>query len=80
MIEKELKKRMFELSTSNFNTMVDFGAYSAGYMDGGIFGYNLAVDKACEWLEKNVCTAYNFNGDENTSTIIDDFRKAMKGE
>lgn len=37
------------------------------------------LDKACEWLEKNVCTAYNFNGDENTSTIIDDFRKAMKG-
>lgn len=38
------------------------------------------IDKACEWLEKNVCIGYNFSGDKNILTIIDDFRKAMKGD
>ena len=43
-------------------------------------GRNNASDEACEWLEKNVCIVYNFSGDENTSTFMEDFREAMKGE
>ena len=54
--------------------------YNAGYNAGCVKGYEEAINKACEWLEKNVCLVYNFDGDENTSTFIEDFRKAMKGE
>lgn len=33
--EQEIKKRLFEISTSNFNnSVVDSSAYFAGYMDG----------------------------------------------
>lgn len=50
------------------------------FLRGAEWADSTMIDKACEWLEKNVCIAYNFSGDENTLTIIDDFRKAMKGE
>ena len=80
-MEKELKKRMFELSTSNFNTMVDFGAYSAGYMGGAKWGYKLAVDKACKWFESNCTHLVLMKGEYyDSKEIVEQFRKAMKGE
>ena len=54
--------------------------YNEGYNAGSVKGYEQAIKKACEWLEKNVGLVYNYSGDENTSTFIDDFREAMKGE
>ena len=53
--------------------------YNEGYNTGSAKGYEQAIDDAVKWLEKNVCIVYNFDGDENTSTFIEDFRKAMKG-
>lgn len=36
--EQEIKKRLFEISTSNFNnSVVDSSAYFAGYMDGAVW-------------------------------------------
>lgn len=43
-------------------------------------GYKEAIEKACEWLESNVCNAYNFRGDDISIGFIEQFRKAMKGE
>lgn len=43
-------------------------------------GYKEAVNKACEWLELNVCNAYNFRGDDISIGFVEQFRKAMKGE
>ena len=37
------------------------------------------IDKACEWLELNVCNAYNFRGDDISIGFVEQFRKAMKG-
>ena len=42
-------------------------------------GYKEAIEKACEWLESNVCNAYNFRGDDISIGFIEQFRKAMKG-
>ena len=39
----------------------------------------LFIDKACEWLESNVCNVYNFRGDDISIGFIEQFRKAMKG-
>lgn len=36
------------------------------------------IDKACEWLELNVCNAYNFRGDDISIGFVEQFRKAME--
>lgn len=52
------------------------------YLDGGIFGYNLAINDAVGWLEKHLpqcieieedCVVVNYG-------LITDFEKAMKGD
>ena len=54
------------------------------YLDGGIFGYKLAIDKACEWLEKKAILYVWENCEQGEhgihKTMLEDFRKAMKGE
>ena len=41
-------------------------------------GRNNAIDKACEWLEKNVADIWN--SPCNPDKIVENFRKAMKGD
>lgn len=41
-------------------------------------GYSFAVDEAAEWLEKNVADIWN--SPCNPDKIVENFRKAMKGE
>lgn len=48
------------------------------FEDAADFGYNLAIEKACKWLEKNVADIWN--SPCNPDKIVKDFRKAMKGE
>ena len=38
------------------------------------------IDRLEDWLENNICNAYNFRGDNISSTFINDCIKAMKGE
>lgn len=46
------------------------------YLDGGIFGYKLAIDKACEWLEF-VFKELEISGIDDW---VESFKYAMKGE
>lgn len=74
--EEEIKKRLFEISTSNFNnSVVDSSAYFAGYTDGAKWADRTMVEKACEWLEDFI----KWN-DLCTLEDIEQFRKAMKGD
>lgn len=41
-------------------------------------GYKEAVEKACKWLEKNVADIWS--SPCNPAKIVEQFRKAMKGE
>ena len=41
-------------------------------------GYQAAIDKACEWLERNVADIWN--SPCNPEKIVEQFRKAMKGD
>ena len=83
--ESEIKKRLFEISTSNFNnSVVDSSAYFAGYVDGAEWADRTMIEKACEWLDCYIDN-YLFIDAENKAGIkwddfINDFRKAMKGE
>jgi len=51
------------------------------FEDAAKFGYGLAIEKACDWLENY---AHMFvsetTGDLNEDDLINNFRKAMKGE
>lgn len=55
------------------------------FEDAAEFGYELAIEKACEWLDEN----FRVSSFDNTKIVThfsnmydlkDDFRKAMKGE
>lgn len=52
------------------------------YLDGGIFGYNLAIDDAVGWLEKHLpqCIEIEENYVVVNYGLIADFEEAMKGE
>lgn len=52
--------------------------YNEGYNAGSVKGYDQAIKKACEWLELNVCNAYNFRGDDISIGFVEQFRKAME--
>jgi len=83
--EKEIKKRLFEISTSNFNNSVeDSRAYFKGYIDGAMWADRTMIDKACDWLyEYNRKQAGKMFGTVHTADItinVADFRKAMKGQ
>lgn len=47
------------------------------FEDAADFGYNLAIDKACEWLKNDFEELTRLHLDD---IAIDKFRKAMKGE
>ena len=57
------------------------------FEDAAKFGYGLAVEEACEWLDKNLVTVDHdiiYNGLRTRKQLVDEyiknFRKAMKGE
>lgn len=81
MTQEEIKKRLFEISTSNFNSVVDFGAYSAGYIDGAKWADLSMVEKACEWLDENL-EKYIFEGREGkpyiSVVLLDNFKEALQ--
>ena len=45
-----------------------------------MFGFDKAIDKACEWLDKVNTDNYMDSGIFQMSELISDFRKAMKGK
>lgn len=73
--EKEIKRRLFEISTSNFNnSVVDSSAYFAGYVDGAQWADSTMIDKACEWLLE-----WETHQGEDIE-VVKQFKQAMKGE
>mgnify|MGYP006896826309 CR=1 FL=1 len=61
--------------------------YNEGYNAGCVKGYNQAIKKACEWLDKNLVTVDHdiiYNGLRTRKQLVDEyiknFRKAMKGD
>jgi hypothetical protein len=86
--EKEIKKRLFEISTSNFNNSVeDSRAYFKGYIDGAMWADRTMIDKACDWLrveldkeeERHYIHVHGFDK-ERREIFLENFKKAMKGE
>lgn len=58
-------------------------SYNEGYVDGAEWMQEQTIDKACEWLEKNlyptIKTNYDNNvGVESTQEFIEKFKQAMK--
>lgn len=57
------------------------------FEDAAKFGYNLAIDQACEWLrveldkeeERHYIHLHGFDN-KRREVFLEDFRKAMKGE
>ena len=50
------------------------------FEDAAKFGYNLAIEKACEWLNENMNdVGIRFMRGDEIKDIVDLFRKAMKG-
>ena len=50
------------------------------FLRGAEWADSTMIDKACKWLELNVCNAYNFRGDDISIGFVEQFRKAMKGD
>ena len=79
--EKEIKKRLFEISTSNFNTSaVDSSAYFAGYTDGVKWADETMLNKACDWLHTALYLDHEHSIEHRYATLeelLNDFRKAM---
>lgn len=49
-----------------------------GFEAGAEYGYQYAVDKACEWLENNAYLYVNDIDQINESALIGDFRGVME--
>lgn len=60
-----------------------FGEYVA-FIDGAEWADRTMIDKACEWLEKKACLYVWKNCEQGEHGIhkimLEDFRKAMKGD
>lgn len=78
--EKEIKKQADKSAAKHADSIGAWSHHRMGFINGAEWADRTMINKACKWLEKNVCIGYNFSGDKNTLTIVDDFRKAMKGE
>lgn len=51
------------------------------FEDAAEFGYDLAVEKACEWFESNCTHLVLMKGEYyDSKEIVEQFKKAMKGE
>ena len=48
------------------------------YIAGGEYGYNYAVEKACEWLEQHAYLYVDDIDQLHESALIGDFRKCME--
>ncbi|MBQ7690200.1 MAG: hypothetical protein IJT30_03270 [Muribaculaceae bacterium] len=36
------------------------------------------IERACDWLEENVCNVYNYRGEEITVGFVEQFKTAME--
>lgn len=60
-------------------------AYGIGFLEGGVWMKNEAIDKAAEWIKDMVCYYSTVSTDENYDNYVDfdldkmveDFKKAM---
>lgn len=59
--------------------------YNEGYNAGCVKGYEQAIKKTCEWLDNNIfydeVEGWSVNHySESTEELIEQFKKAMKGD
>lgn len=87
--EEEISEKMLKLSTSNFNSAIDYGAYCAGFLDGAHWADKTMIEKACELLKttnvaqaivirKGVYNMHEFSVIEFTENFVEQFKKAMR--
>lgn len=90
----ELKQEMTEIFNANYGEEVTEGLREALlkiYLKGGEYSYEHAVDKACEWIEKNMFEKCEFdeygnitqtyacsNDCDFVSQFVEQMRKAME--
>lgn len=79
--EQEITEKMLGISTSNFASAIDYGAYRAGFIDGVDWADRTMVEEVCEWLRNN----WRDYVDVDSDGVVcfghweNDFRNAMKG-
>lgn len=78
--KEQIKNRAKEYAYNNYEQGGDSDTWEDIFSDGAEYGYQLAVNKACEWLKNTLPSAmmrsdlYMFNGG-----FIENFKKAQKG-
>ena len=77
----ELKQKLTEKFNSAYGEEVKIGLRDAlrkVYIHGGEYGYQYAVDKACEWVKRNVLEFEHQSFGHEFDDCVEDFRKAME--
>ena len=83
--EEEIKKEAFEYADKELIGIIDFKK-EAAFIEGAMWADRTMIEKACEWLVKNLVTVDHdiiYNGLRTRKQLVDEyiknFRKAMKG-
>ena len=67
---------MLGISTSNFTSAIDYGAYRAGFMDGVDWADRTMMERVSQWLQDNLDDYL----DVGVTFLASDFKKAMQDE
>lgn len=73
--KEQIKNRAKEYAYKNYEQGGDSDTWEDIYTDGAGYGYQLAVENACEWLEINTKRYWMCYPEE----FIKEFKDAMKG-
>jgi hypothetical protein len=74
--KEQIKEKMLGISTSNFASAIDYGAYRAGFMDGVDWADRTMIERASQWLQDNLDDYL----DVGVTFLASDFKKAMQDE
>lgn len=78
--EEMIKNKAKEYAYKNYEQGGDSDTWEDIYTDGAGYGYQLAVDKACEWwLEELSYPSMTQEEQRWCKNKVNAFRKAMKG-
>lgn len=81
--EEMIKNKAKEYAYKNYEQGGNSDTWEDIYTDGAEYGYQLAVDKACEWLKSVMIDDDIYGvGDniDNLKELINDFKKSMNDE
>lgn len=82
--EEEILKEAGKAASANTQIIGDWGEHYLGFIHGAKWADRTMIDKACEWLVRELCyTARGinlFNNKAATDEFVELFKQAMKGE